>query len=288
MSHSASNPASVIAAADRRLDEASPARRSLAPDRGRARPLGRVIDAVCCQYGLTRGDAKLVDALSIGLAKVVLAQLRAFPRNIFWDFEFMAASVLSEALHAAAPASFARTRLQKIANLQRLYGCETAIRFTYVHDFVYGYDWAKWIARDPPPRRDHGPYSATFLDYMEVRAHQLLALISGNDRKYPILNDHQPRNAFPFSREPASEIRLHRELARRRELPIEAWKTDSSPQWNRRYAAIRAERARVLSHWPLPNTNESQGNQGNQGNQENQENQGNPISVTESCRESPQ
>ncbi len=249
---------SAVAKADRMLDEASPARRSLAPDRSRARSLALVIDAACDRYGLRSNDAKLVDAISLGLAEVALAQLRAFPKNLFWDFEFMTASVLAEAVKAAAPAQLARKRLRQIADLQRLYGRETAIHFTYVHDFVYGYDWAKWIARDPPPRREHGPYSAVFLDYMEVRAHQLLALIASDDRKYPTLADRQPRNPFPFSREPASEIRLHRELARRRQLPIEAWKIDSSPQWNRRYAAIRAERARILSHQPLPKLPEFQ------------------------------
>lgn len=247
------NAHTALMTADRMLDEASPTRGSLSPDRSRARPLSGVIDTINCQYNPTSGAPSLVDALSLGLAEVARAQLRAFPGNLFWDFEFMTASVMREALNSAAPAQLARERLQQIAGLQRLYGRETAIRFSYVHDFVYGYDWVKWVARDPPLRRRHGPYSAMFLNYMETRAHQLLALISSDDRKYPTLRDRRPRNAFPFSREPANEVRLHQELARRRQLPIEAWKIDTSPTWNRRYAAIRAERARILSHHQTPN-----------------------------------
>ncbi len=252
MSAPAENAHTTLATVDRMIDEASPQRCSLSPDRSRARPLSEIIDAISGRYEPIRGTQSLVDALSLGLAEVARAQLRAFPGNLFWDFEFMAASVMREAVDSAGPAQLARTRMQQIAGLQHLYGRETAIRFTYVHDFVYGYDWVKWIARDPPPRRHHGPYSAAFLHYMETRGQQLLALISSDDRKYPTLRDRRPRNAFPFSREPANEVRLHQDLARRRQLPIEAWKIDANPTWNRRYAAIRAERARVLSHHQAP------------------------------------
>ncbi len=236
--------AASIAAADAAIDRATPQRRSLAPGRPRATPLAQLLRTLAPPPG------ELARALASGLAEVALAQLDAFPGNLFWDFDLMAAAVLREAQTSctsdAQGAELAATRLGQIAGLQHLYGCGTAIRFTYVHDFVYGYDWAKWIARDPPDRREHGPYSATFLAYMDRRGHELLALIAEDDRKYPTLADKEPRNPFPFPRDPASELLLHRTLARRGELPVEAWRLDATPAWNRSYAAIRAERARML------------------------------------------
>ncbi|MEZ4385310.1 MAG: hypothetical protein R3A79_28545 [Nannocystaceae bacterium] len=235
----------ALAAADAAIDAAAPSRGTLAPGRARAHTLAAVVAAIT-----TPSDPPpLVDALAFGLAEVAEAQRDAFPDNLLWDFDFMAASVLREARGAATTAAAARLahdRCRQIAGLQHLYGRETAIAFTYVHDFVYGYDWAKWIRRDPPPRRAHGPYSAAFLAYMERRGHELLALIADNDRKYPALADERPRNPFPFSREPADELTLHRALARRGEVPVEAWRVDAAPAWDRNFAALRAERARVL------------------------------------------
>ncbi len=234
----------AIAAADAAIDRATPQRRTLAPGRARATPLAQLLRTLAPPPG------ELARSLARGLAEVALAQLDAFPGNLFWDFDLMAAAVLREALACSSSdaegAALAATRLGQIAALQHLYGRETAIRFTYVHDFVYGYDWAKWIARDPPDRRGHGPYSAAFLAYMDRRGRELLALIAEDDRKYPTLAEREPRNPFPFPREPTSELLLHRSLASRGEIPVEAWRIDATPAWNRGYAAIRAERARML------------------------------------------
>ena len=265
MSRTDLNATAAIAAADAAIDRASPTRHTLAPGRTRANTLAQVLRL------LDPPPGELAIALALGLAEVAMAQLDAFPGNLFWDFDLMAAAVLAEArswaqgdrhqtghqadqtghqtghqADQADQAAIAKARLHQIAELQHLYGRETAIHFTYVHDFAYGYDWAKWIARDPPDRRDHGPYSATFLAYMNDRGHELLALIAADDHKYPTLTGEQPRNPFPFPREPASELHLHRELARRGEIPVEAWRIDAAPVWNRGYAAIRAERARAL------------------------------------------
>jgi len=238
----------ALSIADAAIDRASPERLSLDPRRARATTLAAILNTLADRE--PSPSPALLDALAIGLAEVATAQLRAFPSNLFWDFDFMAAAILDEVRDGASAPRIARTRLGLMAELQHLYGRETAIRFTYVHDFAYGYDWAKWIARDPQDRRLHGPYSATFLAYMHRRGHELLALIADDDRKYPTLVEEQPRNPFPFSREPASELRLHRDLARRREIPVEAWRVDAAPRWNRNYAAIRAERARMLGLCP--------------------------------------
>ena len=249
----------TVEAVEQAIERASPERRTLAPQRARARTLTELLAALAAGEGQGKGQGRgpegppapaLIEVIAVGVATIAAAQLRAFPTNLFWDFDFMAATILEEARGAADPESVARARTEQIAGLQHLYGRETAIHFTYVHDFVYGYDWVKWIAREPPERRLHGPYSAVFLDYMHRRGHELLTLIDADDRKYGSLADDRPRNPFPFSREPAAELRLHRELARRGEIPVEAWRVDAAPRWNRRYAAIRAERARVLGLRP--------------------------------------
>jgi hypothetical protein len=86
---------------------------------------------------------------------------------------------------------------------------------------------------------------------MQRRGHELLALIADDDRKYPSLPDDEARNPFPFSREPAAEVRLHRELARRGAIPVPTWDAgalslDWSTRWREPYAERRVEVAREL------------------------------------------
>ena len=61
---------------------------------------------------------------------------------------------------------------------------------------------------------------------MQRRGDELLELIELDDGKYPTLDGDEPRNPFPFSREPADELRLHRELARRDLIPVPTWSSD--------------------------------------------------------------
>ena len=51
---------------------------------------------------------------------------------------------------------------------------------------------------------------------------------------------------FGFSREPEDELRLFRDLAARGLLPVEAWRLETAPTWDRPFTDLRAERARVL------------------------------------------
>jgi hypothetical protein len=134
-------------------------------------------------------------------------------------------------------------RAEQICRLQKLYGQNSIICFRYVHDFVYGFDWAKWVLRDPETRNVHGPFSGAFLDYIENRAHELIDLIHNDDEKYPKLESGEPRNPFVFSREPDDERRLFMTLAERDLIPVRAWTFDTTPVWNRPFAALRAEMA---------------------------------------------
>ena len=127
-----------------------------------------------------------------------------------------------------------------------LYGMRSPVRFQYVHDFTYGYDWAKWVRRSPRDRSHVGPFELDFLRYSRRRGHELLALIARDDAEYPSLPDDRPRNVFRFSRDPDEEILLLRDLASRDLLPVEAYRTDASPRWDRPFAELRDERALAL------------------------------------------
>lgn len=212
---------------------------TLDPERTRTRGLVEV----CASVLTPDDDPVVVMALARGLADIHVAQARSFPDNLFADCDYMAASLIHRARAADDPADHLDATCGQIARLQRLYGCETTICFRYVHDFVYGYDWAKWVGREPDARAEVLPYDREFLAHMEERAHELLALIRSDDAVYPTLPKGQERNAFPFSREPADEAALHRALVQRGELPVAAWERAARPAWDRPYAALRAAQA---------------------------------------------
>ncbi|MCA9707587.1 MAG: aldo/keto reductase [Myxococcales bacterium] len=183
----------------------------------------------------TRGDGQATDSKrSQGNA----ARGRTSDRNL---------AIARKVERAMRRVPFLRRQCEQIAALQDLFGQGTAIRFRYVHDFVYGFDWAKWVARDPAARASVGPFEPPFLAFMLERGHQLLQLIAdGRDRKYPPLPDDRPRNPFGFSREPEAEIALHQSLAADGLLPVEAWRVDAQPRWDRPYAELRRQRALAL------------------------------------------
>lgn len=221
------NPDERIAALDARIR--SLGARTLAPDRPRATTLGELTSAA---------PPSIRPALGEALCMVVDAQLEAFPENIFWDLDALASSVVAQALGSADPTTYLHQSAEIIARLQALFGCRSQIRFRYAHDFVYGFDWAKWVSRDPQRARV-GPYDRAFLEYTEQRGHELLALIDDDDEKYPKLRDGSPRNPFGFSREPRDEARLFESLASQDLLPVRAWEAQPSPRWDRPFHALR-------------------------------------------------
>ncbi len=235
------------------LEAAAGPLRSLDPSRDRASTLADVhAGALASIPGEL--DGALAEPLADGLCKLALAQLEAFPGNLFWDLDLIAAAVVDETRTLAPEPARAcvRDRFDRMAALQHLYGRRTPINFSYVHDFVYGFDWAKWVAREPSLHAAApGPFSLTFLEYMDQRGHELLALIAADDSKYPSLDGDEPRNPFPFTREPEAEIRLHRELARRDLIPVPTWEGDPlacdwSTRWRIAFADRRVEVAREL------------------------------------------
>lgn len=228
---------------------------SLAPDRAHARSLAALGRALLePEAEVAPSEPAAYDAFAEGLAGIALAMRDAFPHNLLGDLDHLAACLWHGA--AAAPegaAAFLRQQCARVIELQHLFGRATSIRFRYVHDFLYGFDWAKWVARDPAARASVGPFSPEFLAAMRARGHELLDVIAkGHDRRYPPLPEARLRNAFGFSREPADELALHRYLAREGLLPVEAWRLDASPRWDRPFEALRREHAAQLGLTILP------------------------------------
>lgn len=226
---------------------------TLDPTRELATPLVDIHERALAQLDSSQA-ALLARPLANGLCELALAQLDAFPGNLFWDLDLIAVAIVGQArpLQQLVAIQHVSQQFARMAELQRLYGRSTAINFAYVHDFVYGYDWAKWVAREPSVQTDvPEPFAPPFLAYMRVRAHELLELIAVDDAKYPSLTDDHARNPFPFSREPADEIRLHRELARRDLIPVPTWDADAlsldwKTRWQVPFQASRIEVAREL------------------------------------------
>lgn len=231
-----SDPLAALDAIDKRIDWGI--RLTLNPNAERPTSLRALAET------LTPGP--LQQPFANAIERVADAQLQAFPGNLFWDMDALAASLVRQARAHHEPAQHLARLAGHVARLQRLFGADTAIHFRYVHDFIYGYDWAKWVKREPDTRADVGPFDEEFLIYSERRAGELMDLIAKNDAKYNQLPGGEARNPFGFSREPEDELRLFRDLAERELLPIRAWETDPPLDWSPSYLTLREERAEAL------------------------------------------
>jgi hypothetical protein len=227
---------SELQQADRRIDSRAPARRTLDPQRQRARALVPIAETIVRDAA---APLPLAAAFYNALARIAEAELRAFPDNIFWDFELVAQRLFAgaEPTRAGAPERLSATA-ELIVRLQERFGAEP-IHFRYAHDFVYGFDWAKWVYKHPQTRAGVGPFDVEFLQALLDRGAELIELIERDDPKYPKLDGTSARNSFGFSREPEHEAKLFEELARRRSVPVEAWRLDAEPRWDLPFHEIR-------------------------------------------------
>jgi hypothetical protein len=196
---------------------------TLDPEREARTPLARLATSAVAHEALERVDAAIT---------------HHFPENLFADLDFVAGFLATR----PDPLSCA----DRIVHVHALFGRETPLRFRYAHDFLYGFDWARWVARDPTTRASVGPYDDAFLDYSERRAAELTALVANDDRKYRRLAPGAHRNPFPFRRDPASERTLHRALAASGGIPVPAWSPRAAATWDRPFTALRVEKARAL------------------------------------------
>jgi len=231
-----------LCAVDGRLADAGIIRHSLNPTRDRATSLEQLGRRLCSDAHQPTDGVAL--ALAKGLIDVVHAIQHNFPDNLFWDLDHLWGAICTQ---AASPdvdgEAHARKMWRKVVALQRLYGRHTRVRFRYAHDFLYGYDWAKWVRKDVARRADIRPFDEAFLDVLQTRGEELIHLIDRNDATYPELPEGRARNPFGFTREPIPERTLHRDLAKRALVPVQAWMASGRETWRNDYSAVRAERA---------------------------------------------
>ena len=120
------------------------------------------------------------------------------------------------------------------------------INFRYVHDFMYGFDWARWVSHEQETRQGIGPFDQTYLYHVEERRGELVECIADHDAQFGFAADGVHHNPFRFSREPADERRLHEALAGDNVIPVQAWRFDSTCDWARPYTQIREQYAQKL------------------------------------------
>ncbi|WP_437762251.1 ferrochelatase [Sorangium sp. So ce281] len=210
------------------------ARASVAPDR----PCAPTPVALVEQIVNGSEDAERARAFARGLGEVICAVADNFPDNIFWDLDYLACC-LWQAGGAPAIGDFAR----RVVSLCLGFGNKSKLRFRYAHDFLYGYDWARWVMRKPEERAGVGPFDVSFFDYLDGRQRALVELVASNDRKYSQLNGREYRNPFSFIREPHEESQLHCLLAQVDLIPLKAWRLDGERRWDLPFTDLRAKLA---------------------------------------------
>ncbi|MEA5514114.1 hypothetical protein [Nodularia sp. UHCC 0506] len=196
-------------------------------------------------------DQKFIVALRDNLEIIIYAQVQNFPENIFWDFDFMVGSMVRQALVADEGAiAFLECFSHKMVVLIELFGIKKEIRFRYVHDFMYGFDWARWVQKEPQTRSNSEPFSLMFLDDLLMKGEKLIKHINyGQVTSYNLGNTGY-RNPFDFSREPEDEHLLLTSLAKEKLIPVEAWNWDTSPVWNKPFQEMRQQLALKLKIQP--------------------------------------
>ncbi|MFS0516439.1 hypothetical protein ACEYW6_17225 [Nostoc sp. UIC 10607] len=196
-------------------------------------------------------DIEIFTALRETLESIVRTQLQNFPENIFWDFDFMVSSMLRQALIAEEGAvPFLKLFGKRMVSLTEMFGNKTEIRFRYVHDFMYGFEWARWVQKDPQKREHIEPFSLVFLDYLLVKGKEILQRINHGQITSYKLCDSGYRNPFTFSREPEDEYRLLTYLAEEQLIPVAVWNWDDSPVWNKPFQEMRQQLALKLNIQP--------------------------------------
>ena len=184
--------------------------------------------------------------LGPALVRIEAAFLRNFPHNIFLDLDLLAAGLASKS------DSEVRDLADLIAELAAQFGGRP-IQFRYVHDFLYGFDWHKWVQAAPKERQGIGPFDTTFLRWLLGRAGELRELIAKNDAKYHPIDENVHRNPFPFSRTTDDERRIFRALAARQLLPVETYDARGRSRADRPFYQLREAVAAELGILdPLP------------------------------------
>ena len=227
-----------LAEIDARIEATPHGALTLDPQREAATPLRGLVEGLCEPSELAH--------LAAAASAVALAQLQSFPENLLWDFDFYIASIHREARASGDYAAHLAASTEVTVGLMRMYGQQSTIRFRYVHDFIYGFDWARWVQRNPEARGGVQPFALDFLREIDSRGRDILSLIDADDSQYPKLRDASARNPFSFSREPEDELRLYRSLAAEDCIPVQAWCVDARCDPSRDFDSLREDAAAKL------------------------------------------
>lgn len=209
-------------------------RASLAPGRAHASDIDTVVRRLCADAS----DRFRVHAFTRAVHDVVSALAQHFPENIFCDVDYLAAC-----MWRAESVSDMTAIARKIEAVCRGFGCTSALRFRYAHDFLYGFDWARWVAKAPRERASVGPFDLVFLGYLERRQGELEARIHGGDAVFGVIEPGTYRNPFCFVREPHEELELHGLLAELDLVPVKAWSPEGERRWDLPFTELRAQLA---------------------------------------------
>ncbi|MEZ4219356.1 MAG: ferrochelatase [Polyangiaceae bacterium] len=223
---------STLVALAARVAERPWGRATLDPSRSHATALADLVEFAA---------PPLQESLAEAVLAIASAVLEHFPDNIFWDLDALVWTL------AQMDPSERDAATELVVELNRRFGRDSVIAFRYAHDFLYGYDWSRWVAKEPESRQGIGPFDLSFLQRMASRGGELEELIARDDAKYPRLPSGEARNPFDFSREPKDEYRLLRELARRDLIPVKAWLRSPPLDASCDYTARRSEVAQQLS-----------------------------------------
>lgn len=177
------------------------------------------------------------------LEQMILSIRHHFPENIFWDLDYMIAYAVRESQKFKEPELFWEAYTQKLNHLLAVFGCHGEIRFRYLHDFTYGFDWARWVRKDLPSRKNVQPFEMAFFDRTISRGEELLELIRQNDSRYHRLQTSSYRNPFSFSRDILEEKEMMCWLSNNNGLPIAQWNANGPINFEKDFDLIRKWRS---------------------------------------------
>jgi hypothetical protein len=231
-----------LVAAESKLEAALGPRASLDPTRARVTSLpalgGRMLAGVPDQANWPNYTRTL--------AAVALAQLEDFPGNLFWDMDAIAGAMARGARSVDDAHAYLQGFGDAMLKVHAAYGTHSTIRFRYVHDFVLGFDWERWVRADPERNAGIGPFDLAFLRRALTRSEEIADLVAQDDPAYRRLAEGEFRNPFEFSREPEYELRLHRDLFQRGGVPVRSWEMNAEPDCSVPHSRNRVARAREL------------------------------------------
>ncbi|GBF49660.1 hypothetical protein LPTSP4_11760 [Leptospira ryugenii] len=231
---------------DEALLERHPERKSLCPGREKASSFVSLAKSFE-QFDFTIEEKETIQEC---FSQIIFTAMEHFPENIFWDFDFVFYQMLVDSNKSEQGVKGYWIEFSKrIGDIFCTFGIQSKIKFRYIHDWLYGYDWLKWTLEKKREAEDPSPLGIPFLSYIRDRGLGLLELIDRDDRNYPDLGG-VFRNPFFFSRSKEEEILLHTSLSSSAYIPIEAWKSKAFPRCDRNYSLLRLERAKELNLLP--------------------------------------